>query len=292
MALTYPKIFPTAFLQPVVTARVKAEGKFRRQIGPLSTEEPPDPDALNAAAKPYVIAIFKAFAHQACEAGRAGKLRPDQIDEVVEEFIRHLAVHARDAFEDPLFGVPDVHLGWSGETPWLGEAIQAIKASPGWDEYLAELAEVAEPAPRVMTKPPASAGMAASSHDTLPLARSSDFRWQVVTIRFLDEHTVRITVGDIVLAKRDYEELGFAYKRSKLPNRAWLMLQHLAQNGGTLELPSGQWARDRIVARKVIQELRKILRNCMKTDADPVQFVRGEGYKTAFTIDPGSAFDS
>ena len=129
-------------------------------------------------------------------------------------------------------------------------------------------------------------------------ARSSDFSWRDVTIRFINEQAVQITVGESRLPVQGYEELGFAGKRSKRPNRAWLMLQRLARKDGVLtDLPSGQWTPERIKARKIIQELRKILRTLVKSDADsvpyadPVPYKTGFGYKVAFKIDPDSAFD-
>ena len=129
-------------------------------------------------------------------------------------------------------------------------------------------------------------------------ARSSDFSWRDVTIRFINEQAVQITVGESRLPVQGYEELGFAGKRSKRPNRAWLMLRRLARKDGVLtDLPGGQWTPERIKARKIIQELRKILRNLVKPDADsvpyadPVPYKTGFGYKVAFKIDPDSVFD-
>ena len=123
-------------------------------------------------------------------------------------------------------------------------------------------------------------------------ARSSDFSWRDVTIRFINEQAVQITVGESRLPVQGYEELGFAGKRSKRPNRAWLMLRRLARKDGVLtDLPRGQWTPERIKARKIIQELRKILRNLVKSDADPVPYKKGSGYKVAFKIDPDSVFD-
>lgn len=129
-------------------------------------------------------------------------------------------------------------------------------------------------------------------------ARSSDFSWRDVTIRFINEQAVQITVGESRLPVQGYEELGFAGKRSKRPNRAWLMLRRLARKDGVLtDLPRGQWTPERIKARKIIQELRKILRNLVKPDADsvpyadPVPYKTGFGYKVAFKIDPDSVFD-
>ena len=103
---------------------------------------------------------------------------------------------------------------------------------------------------------------------------------------------MQITGGESRLPVQGYEELGFAGKRSKRPNRAWLMLRRLARKDGVLtDLPRGQWTPERIKARKIIQELRKILRNLVKSDADPVPYKKGFGYKVAFKIDPDSVFD-
>ena len=68
----------------------------------------------------------------------------------------------------------------------------------------------------------------------------------------------------------------------------------LAKLGGTIEaVPSGcEWASKWTAVEKRMEELRKILREHFKTDADPVPFKKGIGYKTAFRLDPGSALNT
>ena len=165
-------------------------------------------------------------------------------------------------------------------------ATEPPEMHPEQTEPASEIERAQEPAGDLVPRDVAGHDLGSDSQ-----TRSPDFRWENVTIRFTSELQVQIMVGNTLLPAQGHEELGFAYKRSKLPNRAWMMLQHLAQNDGIPDLPSGQWSPKRIKSRKVIQELRKILRALVKTDADPVPFKKGIGYKTAFKLDPGSVFD-
>ena len=82
--------------------------------------------------------MFKAFAHQACEAARAGEWPLDQISKAVDDFIERLARHARDHHTGPLFGCPDPHLGWSEQRDWLDDLTQAIRNSNEWIGHLTE----------------------------------------------------------------------------------------------------------------------------------------------------------
>ena len=150
-------------------------------------------------------------------------------------------------------------------------------------------------------------------------ARGGEFSWENVTIRFTIEHRVQITTGGAVREPQSYTELGFADKRVGRPNRAWAMLQELAQLGGRLQLESvgsgkqlltgrrkGQnremtpkgieavrtsQTHDRQVVQKQMQELRRLLRDHFNTAADPVPFKKGSGYETAFRIEPEATFD-
>ena len=153
MALEFPRSFPTGFLPPVVAEQARAEGELRRQLDRLGGEDPDGPldldalDALNAAARSYVVTVATTVGHQACAAARAGQLRPDQISEVVDKFIRRIAEHTCNDFDPPLFGSPDPHLGWSGQTDWLDDVRQAIKDSPEWRDHLAKVADLAAAGP-------------------------------------------------------------------------------------------------------------------------------------------------
>ncbi len=271
MTLTFSTDFPTATL-----AQASAESALSDKISRLDEEDDRYWDLRSAAAESYVISVFSAFAHEACEAVRFGQLPPGQISAVVGEFTQRLALHVRDDFEGPLFGSPDPHMGRNYGANGLDEVRAVIEGSPEWHGYLKEKLDAIETASRSTQTPPVN----------------SEFPWQNVTIRFTSDHQVQITIGDQRLDAKSYEDLGFANKRTGLPNRAWAMLRLLATKGGTLaDLPSGQWSQKRKQARKVIEELRKILRDCVRATADPVPFKKGIGWKTAFRIELESASD-
>ncbi len=69
-------------------------------------------------------------------------------------------------------------------------------------------------------------------------ARSSDFSWRDVTIRFTSENQVQTTIDGELQPAQNFEDLGFADRRKNTPNSAWQMLQTLAQRRGRLDLES------------------------------------------------------
>lgn len=125
-------------------------------------------------------------------------------------------------------------------------------------------------------------------------ARSSDFSWQNVTIRFTSDRQVQIVIDGALKTAQTFGDLGFADGRTTNPNFAWQAFQELARRGGTIDsVPkSCLWAKDWPAVEKRMEEVRKTLCRYFNTDADPVPFKKGIGYKTAFRIDPGSAFDT
>ena len=129
------------------------------------------------------------------------------------------------------------------------------------------------------TADPADAAPQSAAALDRPAAKEPlpDFSWKHVTSRFTGEDTVQVAAGGAPVAAQGYEELGFADKKSGLPNRAWAMLRILASNGGTFELPSGRFAPGRSTALKTIQELKRTLRALLETDDNPVPFTTGVG---------------
>ena len=123
--------------------------------------------------------------------------------------------------------------------------------------------------------------------------KSVDFAWEDVTIRFANRLRAQVTIGGDLQPPQGYKELGFMDAKTKNPNSAWKALQELARLGGTINTPPKRckWARDWTAVKKRMEEVRQILCEAFKTDADPVPFVHGIGYRVAFKIDPDSDLD-
>ncbi len=100
MSLSFPSYFPEAFLRSVVAVQAKAEREFRKALRQVPVHHfggkgsVPDHQAYRELSAEYVRKLVLSFAHQACEAARAGKIPLDQVAWYIDEFIRHATVHA------------------------------------------------------------------------------------------------------------------------------------------------------------------------------------------------------
>ena len=112
--------------------------------------------------------------------------------------------------------------------------------------------------------------------------------WEAIEISFLSDERVQIRNGKDN-DTRNYQEWGFADRRTKKPNLAWITLRNLAEARGVIQAstkPGGSWVK----VEKRMQEIRKALRKHFRILADPVPFVKGTGYKTSFKIGCSPAF--
>lgn len=97
----------------------------------------------------------------------------------------------------------------------------------------------------------------------LPKFKPTD--WSKITIRFIDEQSVVITVGKEQIPS-DYAALGFADDKRDKPNTAWAFLRGLAdRNGETRQLPTP--IPDTIKQHK--RQLSDRLKTIFKNDTDP-----------------------
>ena len=116
-------------------------------------------------------------------------------------------------------------------------------------------------------------------------ASNPDSPWKKVTIRFTSDHMVQFANGDQKFPAKSYGDLGLVDARTKNPKLAWLMFQELARRKGIINKAAPPFARTWPLVEKRMQELRKCLREFFKIDADPIPYIKGEGYTTAFKID-------
>jgi hypothetical protein len=120
--------------------------------------------------------------------------------------------------------------------------------------------------------------------------------WEDVTIEFTSDHRVQITVKDRRTYTQNYAEMGCEDGRTEKPNKAWEILQLLAESGGVLTAaPDGRWEK----IEKRMQEIRKILREHFKrerfdisSDSDPLPYVKGNGYRARFVLGHRPSFDT
>jgi hypothetical protein len=110
--------------------------------------------------------------------------------------------------------------------------------------------------------------------------------WEELEIRFLSDERVQLTVG-VYTETRNYAELGFEDGRNHKPNLAWETLRSLAEQDGTFEVSTtSTWAK---VERRM-QEIRRVLQKHFAISADPLPFVRGNGYQARFRIHCAPSF--
>ena len=119
--------------------------------------------------------------------------------------------------------------------------------------------------------------------------------WSEVTIEFTSEHRVQITMlGDSFT--ENYAEMGFEDRKARLPNAAWRMLRMIAEGNGRISIPPRgvPWPK----VEKRVQEIRRVLRAYFQQrkiaipSSDPLPFVKGQGYVSAFRLGVGPSFES
>ena len=132
--------------------------------------------------------------------------------------------------------------------------------------------------------------------------------WGEVQIRFLSDHRVEITTPKCVRTL-NYAEFGFADRRAKnggpKPNQAWETLLALADGGGLIRVDASPSStgldkrrdpelentargkahgRGRAKLEKRIQDIRNVLRRYFALAGNPIPFIKGSGYRSAFKV--------
>ena len=281
--MRYQPGFPKTLENPIEKARDQAELALRAA---LRIERAHRPNC----AYDFVVSVFRELARQANEAVRQGIWSIADSAREVESFLAwELIPHAYELARVEEFRPAPLQPGLTLEQ-FRDRSLKHLKDSDVWRSYLEERS--GEHNDLDLDERVEAAAAPAGSAATPPLVRNSDFSWQNVTIRFTSEAQVQATINGVFQPVQSYEALGFADGRTTNPNFAWQALQELARQGGTLgSVPKFcEWAKNWEAVEKRMEEVRELLRRHFQTDADPVPFVKDEGYKTAFRIDPGSAF--
>ncbi len=116
-----------------------------------------------------------------------------------------------------------------------------------------------------------------------PIPESST--WNDVTIRFLSNETVQITVGEISEG-RNFAELGFVDRRNGYPDQLWNVLKLLAFTNGDISWETrGLPIKLHNNLKAYIKDIRKRLKNLFQMEDDPFESYRKhKSYKTKFKI--------
>ena len=122
----------------------------------------------------------------------------------------------------------------------------------------------------------------------IPIHTPPGTTWELVSIEFANDETIRISIGNLVKHKH-YSELGFIDRRktAELPDRLWLAFRYLAEHDGR-----ATWQQKTNIAspnatlKKNIQELRQRLQTIFPDiPSDPFKSYRTEkAYETRFTL--------
>lgn len=116
-----------------------------------------------------------------------------------------------------------------------------------------------------------------------PHALPKDFKWESITIKFIDGHNVQIVAGDNIY-KAMYKEMGFEDSRKVNPDQQWIFLRYLSKNRGSISWDD-KMANDKLKKKK--QLLSKTLRDYFGIKEDPFYSYRKEkSYKIKINLVP------
>lgn len=103
--------------------------------------------------------------------------------------------------------------------------------------------------------------------------------WADVSIRFIDRHSVYVTVQSAT-GKYHCAQLGMASKKNAMPTKQWLLLELFAEGAGLLDW-SNRKADRKNQKRKEL--LAADLRRFFRIDSDPF-IIDGNGWRTRFSL--------
>ena len=131
-----------------------------------------------------------------------------------------------------------------------------------------------------------------ASIDVAPreLARLTIEKWGDLEVFFLSDTRLQFKVGEDAVTY-NYEELGFVDRRSKKPDGAWLEFRNLAEKNGNIRKPinaRGRWT----TTEKRMQQIRKRLRSLFRQNADPIPFLKRDGYCAQMKIICASSYEA
>lgn len=195
--MIFPNRFPGHAQAAVIAEQVQARAAFMKSLSLPGRGGPPGYTAREqwaALARAYVLRIFYAFAHQACELGRLRTWTAKQVDDECREFLRLLASGVGIEFGE--LPVPHM-LGNTGSI--LPEVWREFTKSEEWTKYQDELLQVAQlqadAAPESPTNAPGTAN--ASTLEASPAKTISERLDEAVLHEDIshDEQASRIGIG-------------------------------------------------------------------------------------------------
>jgi hypothetical protein len=110
--------------------------------------------------------------------------------------------------------------------------------------------------------------------------------WEDIEITFLTEFTFQASRAGNLEEAVHYSILGFMDGRNETPNKAWNVLNELAEKGGQIP-PGGRTAPEFEKLGRRIQEIRSRLKQHFRLADDPISYLQNEGYRTRFKIKRG-----
>jgi hypothetical protein len=145
-------------------------------------------------------------------------------------------------------------------------------------------------APPEHDRMPGAAEVAETHRNQYPRTNLKVVDWPEIEIEFLSDLRVQIRSGPQT-ETFNYGDLGFEDRRNGKPNRAWLLLRHLAESNGMIrEAKEVQMPWPKVEKR--VQEIRQFLRQYFGISSDPLPFAEGNGYRTRFQIVRARSYDT
>ena len=144
--MVYPQEFSAEARTRIEAERVKANQALRQ----ARTVEPPDNWTKGkrvwdeCAFRGYILRVFRAYAHEACELGKQGTWAGDRIRSETDEFLRRFAIEACDEQGHDRYGDKFRMIVSDWYTSLRPEVERWFHESDEWREFEDDLLAVAE----------------------------------------------------------------------------------------------------------------------------------------------------
>jgi hypothetical protein len=107
-------------------------------------------------------------------------------------------------------------------------------------------------------------------------------KWESLYIKFINRHEVQVSYPNMKSRKFDYKDMGFRDGKTGRPDIKWLLLEAMAEYGGSLTKEDG-W--NRKFTRNAKYELNKKLRLFFGMKENPIEnYTKRNGYVAIFTL--------
>lgn len=114
-------------------------------------------------------------------------------------------------------------------------------------------------------------------------ATPNNARWSDLSIRFVDGHTVAVSVGEVSRTLH-YAQMGMANKKNAKPTVQWELLHSFSKGYGNLTWDHSDASRKN---QKRRENLTRDLTRFFRIEGDPIAYDKdGKGWRTLFTVEP------